>query len=336
MMKKNWIALLTTIICVGWLIPAQIQAEEPVVIQSVVDCMTGMEAHYFYDEEARVIRKTDNQGNCEIYSYYTNGTLKSSLQYSENKPVRFARFDTYGNKQLIQTWGTDNTIRYQRYSNTYDEQGRLLEVRHTNSMGMELQDLSVLTYIYYENNEGYMTEFHVYHSETDQSPYHTRFTYYDNEGRLLGDENYDLATGEGICIGNLYDEWGNKISHTMTDIRTDWQETLYSSYNNEYNDAGALIRQECETTTTYSVYDELSNTWKDDTTTNFSCYHYQYDAEGRTVLEEIYDESNVLTCSYTWEYDKYGNLLKHSISDYPSEEYQYTYAPLSDALLKNN
>lgn len=328
-MKKRWFVLLAMLLCIGCFSPLRAQAAQQPVLSMEEDCLTGEVFCYYYDDQGNVVRRTDNIGHMEVYSYYSDGVLKSTLQYSQNKPIRFTRFDAYGNVQMIQNWYEDGVIRRQTYQNTYDDQGRLLEVRYLDSLRVDEQGMSVTKYVYNEDDAGYMTEFHAYYQETDESPYRTRFTYYDAEGRLLGDEDYYLELGEGTVVSNFYDESGTLTYETRMRYDQNSQETRETTYTNRFGTAGLLQEREAVTVITTQSYQDGDSQTRSETI----LHKYQYDSDGRLIREDFFDGSGAEMGYETWTYDAYGNLLDRSFAGRPLEHYEY--APLSEVLWKN-
>ena len=337
-MNKRWIGLLLIIILgIGWFAPLKAQAAEEMVMHQVEDRVNGTVSQYYYDEAGRVVRKVDGEGDYETYEYYlTNGLLQTSYRYLNHKPLRFARYDSCGNKQLIVSWDTmQGTIRYHRYYNTYDPQGRLLTVRYTESLDKELLILTKETYEYMDDTGMYMVTTERFRNETDTEPSHIRYTYYDSEDRMVGDESYEYTTGYGFVTSNIYDEQGNLTSRYQSESAENQHNEHSSTYYNKYNTAGRLVEQVCEYTITYGSFDEATGSWTTETEEGKTRYKYQYDSKGRLTKEVIYVENDLLSTN-TWKYDKYGNLLKRTSNGYTEEEYRYTYVPLSKALWKND
>lgn len=329
-MRKIYMLLLMIALCAGWLLPVKVQAAQQPVLYMAENGLTGEVSYYYYDEQGTVIQRTNNIGHRETYIYYSDGMLKATLKYSQNKPSQFTRFDTFGNVQLVKTWLGDDTIRFQQYSNSYDEQGRLLEVLYTDSVDDELQGMSTLIYAYYEDSTAYATEFHEYHSETDESPYHTCYAYYDDEGRLLGEEDYYLdGSADNTILTNMYDEKGNLTYVNRMSYSESGHETRETTYTNKFNAAGLLVQRDEITVISSESYpngDSRSSTQK------ILC-KYQYDKADRMTRIDYYDESGEDMGFEVWTYDHYGNLLERNFTGRLLEAYEY--APLKEALWKN-
>ena len=330
MMRKRWIVMLVMLLCVSWLLPGKALADQEPVLHRAEDCLTGEVSYYYYDDQGNMVRRIDQAGRCEVHSYYADGVLKSTVLYAENKPIRLSRYDTHGNVQMVKSWYEDGAVRYQNYANTYDEQDRLQQVRYTDSMAVDQEAMWILTYVYNEDDAGYMTEFHAYYQETDESPYRTRFTYYDAEGRLLGDEDYYLGLGEGSVVSNFYDEDGNLAYETKMRFDQNGQTNVETTYTYHYDADGRLVKKEALAITTSESFQEEDSQTRTETT----LYKYQYDEAGRMIREEYYDESGEQMGYEAWTYDRYGNLLESNFAGRPLEAYEY--APLSEVLWKNH
>ena len=320
-MKKAFWALLIMALCTGFFLPVKARAAQQPVLSKAEDCLTGEISCYYYNEQGIVVQKVNNGGYREDYNYYSDGVLKSAMQYHQDQPVRFIRYDAFGNVQLEKIWISDGTIRYRNYQNTYDAQGRLLEVRQTDSVDDVLQGRSTLTYVYYENSAAYTTELYEYRTENEDSLYHTRFITYDDAHRLLGDENYYLdGSEESTVLSKLYNDNGILTYEYHTRFYQNSQEIREITYTNKLSKAGLLTQREATTVVTAN----------DQTRTEKVLSKYQYDSAGRVIRIDYFDEAGQDMGFEVWTYDQYGNLLDHSFTGRPLETYEY--APLSQVL----
>lgn len=249
---------------------------------------------YEYDENGTLRKESwfDEDGTLTGQSEYDeNGVLVRSggIGYTlDGETVQLAYHYTYrysdnGDPLEELQIDEDGTV-VSRKEWVYDENGNLTSY---------LDDLgSIVTreaYTYDEN--GRMTEYEYSHERLFSGPYHNRTTYaYDTDGNLSQVIEYrEMSYGWIISEETVYSDYDGNGNATVEQIKHH-SSTATERTENTYDENGNLL--------SCLRYDPYGNLLQKET--------YQYDAEGREILQESYDAKESTTYRFESAYDENG------------------------------
>lgn len=257
----------------------------------------------------KLVYTYDDRGNMLSKSiYYQSGELNSQTNYTYDEAGRLVKTEGFGYAEVYTTYMSEffyddagNLIREKAYENgelwkeeVYDANGNILE--GFSYMGGGYDFHSVYTY----DEAGKLQSI-----RTDRSgePRSGGDYFYDEAGRLIREEIFQISNGERKELVNTYtyDENGRCIRY---DIGGYQGEQSYETYT--YDDAGRMLSSE------YHHYQESGNAGN----------YWTYDEAGRITSWTSTNRQG--TTVYTWEYDEQGNACKHT-QDTAGTDFVYSF-----------
>lgn len=239
--------------------------------ESVFDEDGTMTRQSEYDEHGVLVRSVDTGHTLD--GEYVQYIYHYTYRYNDNgDPLEELQIEEDGTVECRKEW-------------TYDENGNL--IRYLSDRG------SIVTneeYTYDEN--GRKIEYEYRHERLFDRPWHLRTTYaYDTDGNLsrateYREMNYGWITSEETVYSD-YDENGNA---TVEQIKQYSAAIIDAHTENTYDKNGNLLSS--------LIYDPYGNLIQSET--------YQYDAEGREILQESYDAKENTTYRFESAYDENG------------------------------
>ncbi|WP_399477395.1 DNRLRE domain-containing protein [Streptomyces sp. TRM68367] len=258
---------------------------------------------YTYTDRGQKLKETKDNGNTVDYTYYLDGSLKTSVESKGNGTLVASHtyayaYDPNGNKaqDVAKKMNADDHASYLESTTdyTYDPAGRLAKSVKTGN------GASTDTYVHDDNA-----------NVVSQTVQGTAVTYTYDRNRLLS------STTDGVAAGYTYDPFGRQES--VTSGGEIISRKVYDGFDHVIesqmmDDAGAMK----STTYTYDPLDRTSSRTADGKTTDFT----YLGLSGEVLNEEVAGE---LTKSY--QYSPWGERLsqvKHN-TDGTTEDGYYGY-----------
>lgn len=289
----------------------QLAVEDRLVL-AYEEMLYNAPAEYYYDTQGRPVRKVQAQWNIVTeYEYDGNGTLIRETRLEDGELLDAIEYDAYGNLLAEYMGGFDDNgdivpELMEKYENTYDEQGRLLETVQTSlNTGTDAVWGVRKLYTYHEDGSYDMEYSDYYDAEGRRYPHcHWIYTYTAEGKRIKVFRDLDDMTELYAASEYSLDEKGNYQTLRLDyeyNGKAEWTDTVYQ---NSYNAEGQLIRTEIMKRSFDGVQETPMAFWQTITR--------EYDDAGRLILETFVYADNGYTKQNIWEYDKAGNLLYFS------------------------
>jgi hypothetical protein len=177
----------------------------------------------------------------------------------------------------------------------------------------------------YEN--GKLTEEHTIYYQAEGNVEYKTLYYYDDQGRLLRQEDYEMRDGEYVMTYKREDTEYNEngfiaISTEYTEdennpgqLVPEWKLFVY-----RYNDISAIDYE--------FYYPDGAGGW-----TYYGTVKPEFDSKGRVVklIQEIPWKGDVVTSTKIWEYDDHDWYTKITYTSNYWDDYEYTYENFYDA-----
>ncbi len=252
---------------------------------TITEPLSGMNFTAHYNDAGLLTSVEDYTGRRTLFAYENGCLIRATNPLGESI---YYLYDE--NHRLVQEQNNDKVT---FVTNTYDEQGRVIEQDDADSE-------TPLTFYEYKVDEDGNTDTTATDRNGNQVIYHS-----DGLGHIskITDQN-------GNTISYAYDKDGNKISETNAVGGT----TLYF-----YNEQGNIEKiRDCQGNITGMEYDEEGNLTKL-TGANGETSIYTYDIKNQLLTST---ENSGIRKSYT--YDEYGNILTEATSGLGVIYYTYT------------